>query len=123
MVRLDAREWAAVNTPVFQRLRGIKQLAMTDLVYPSATHSRFEHSIGHVAGRLADAVRSVVPDLDQYTLSMAAKVDYIVYHHEADRVPLQEIPKLANQLDWRISKPQVEKSVELLTKLGRLTGD
>jgi uncharacterized protein len=55
MIELDEKEWAAVNTPVFQRLRGIRQLAMTHLVYPSATHTRFEHSIGvcHVAGRLA----------------------------------------------------------------------
>lgn len=68
-----------------------------------------------------EAVRSVVPDLDQYTLSMAAKVDYIVYQQtDRERIPLSEIPKLANQLGWRISEPQVEKSVELLTKLGRL---
>jgi hypothetical protein len=55
MIFLEPAEWAAVNSDVFQRLRGIRQLAMTDLVYPGATHTRFEHSIGvcHVAGRLA----------------------------------------------------------------------
>lgn len=56
MVRLDEKEWAAVSSRIFQRLRGIKQLAMTHLVYPGATHTRFEHSIGvcDVAGRLAE---------------------------------------------------------------------
>jgi HD superfamily phosphohydrolase len=59
MIFLDKKEWAAVNSRVFQRLRGLKQLAMTHLVYPGATHTRFEHSIGvcHVAGRLADELK------------------------------------------------------------------
>lgn len=58
MVFLDEKEWAAVNSRVFQRLREIHQLAMTYLVYPGTTHTRFEHSIGvcHVAGRLARKV-------------------------------------------------------------------
>jgi hypothetical protein len=47
-----------VDTPQFQRLRRIKQLAWTDYVYPGATHSRFEHSLGvmHLATRLFDAI-------------------------------------------------------------------
>jgi HD superfamily phosphohydrolase len=48
-----------INSPVFQRLRKIKQLALASLVYPGAMHTRFDHSIGamHVAGLIADAVR------------------------------------------------------------------
>jgi HD superfamily phosphohydrolase len=55
MIELRPDEWAAVDTTVFQRLRSIRQLAMTHLVYPGAVHTRFEHSIGvrHIAGRLA----------------------------------------------------------------------
>jgi HD superfamily phosphohydrolase len=51
-------EAALLETPVVQRLRGIKQLAFTYLVYPGATHTRFEHSLGvmHVAGRIAERV-------------------------------------------------------------------
>lgn len=32
--------------PWFQRLRRIRQLGLTDYVYPSATHTRFEHALG-----------------------------------------------------------------------------
>lgn len=54
LVRLTDQEMAIVNTQVFQRLRRISQLAMASLVYPGATHTRFEHSLGvtHVAGRI-----------------------------------------------------------------------
>ena len=34
-----------LNHPVFQRLRRIKQLALTEMVYPGAVHTRFEHSL------------------------------------------------------------------------------
>lgn len=47
-----------INQPVFQRLRRIRQLGWTDLIYPGATHTRFEHSLGvmHVASRMFDAL-------------------------------------------------------------------
>ncbi len=35
-----------INHPFFQRLRRIKQLGLTNLVYPGALHTRFHHAIG-----------------------------------------------------------------------------
>lgn len=57
-VKLNDWERAIVDTPIFQRLRRIRQLAWTEYVYPGATHTRFEHSLGvmHTASRIYDAV-------------------------------------------------------------------
>src|SRR5258708_8122285 len=45
-IRLTGEEADIVATPVFQRLRGVRQLAFANLVYPGALHSRFEHTLG-----------------------------------------------------------------------------
>jgi HD superfamily phosphohydrolase len=59
---IGLNEWEnrIIDHPAFQRLRRIRQLAWTDYVYPSAMHTRFEHSLGvmHVASLLYDSIVS-----------------------------------------------------------------
>lgn len=59
-VRITPAERDLVNSRPFQRLRHIHQLALTYLVYPGATHKRFEHSLGvmELASRVYDVVTS-----------------------------------------------------------------
>jgi HD superfamily phosphohydrolase len=55
-IKLSEVEVAVLDTPEMQRLRGIKQLGFTYLVYPGANHTRFEHSVGvlHLSGRFGE---------------------------------------------------------------------
>ena len=48
---------SVIDTEMFQRLRGIRQTAVMNLVFHGAEHSRFVHSMGaaHVAGRMIEA--------------------------------------------------------------------
>ena len=60
-IKLSEKEKNLIDTQVFQRLRRIRQLAMTFLVYPGAVHTRFDHSIGvmHVAGQICTKLREL----------------------------------------------------------------
>uniref|UniRef100_UPI00358EFFD1 deoxynucleoside triphosphate triphosphohydrolase SAMHD1-like n=1 Tax=Myxine glutinosa TaxID=7769 RepID=UPI00358EFFD1 len=55
-----------VDTPQFQRLRDIKQLGGAHFVYPGATHTRFEHSlgVGYLAGLLIKSLKERQPELN-----------------------------------------------------------
>ena len=79
-VRLDSDEIRVVNSPEYQRLRNVHQLALTYNVYPGASHKRFEHCLGvmEVASRIYDVVtddrhvlanneiRSIVPKVGAF---------------------------------------------------------
>ena len=57
-IGVDSDERRVIDSRPVQRLRYIRQLATSHLVYPGATHTRFEHSLGtmELAGRIYDAV-------------------------------------------------------------------
>ena len=55
----NARVLALIDHPWFQRLRYIKQLGLSHLVYPGALHTRFHHALGsmHLMGEAIATLR------------------------------------------------------------------
>ncbi|AKB53532.1 phosphohydrolase [Methanosarcina sp. A14] len=63
-IELDDLVQDLLSTPQMQRLRRIRQLGFSNLVYPGANHSRFEHSLGtmHLASTLTRSLDSIEDD-------------------------------------------------------------
>ncbi|MEO7002281.1 MAG: HD domain-containing protein [Ktedonobacterales bacterium] len=59
VIPLGALELALIETPAFVRLQGVKQLGFVYRVWPGATHTRFEHSLG-VYYLMLRAIRSLI---------------------------------------------------------------
>ncbi len=82
-------ERRVMDTPQFQRLRGIRQTGTAYLVYPGALHTRFEHSLGTaaMARKIVAAVRSNGFDVsadDEDAIALAALVhdiSHLPYGH------------------------------------------
>jgi hypothetical protein len=109
-IRLNTDERKVLDSRAFQRLRHIHQLAMTYLVYPGATHRRFEHSLGvmELASRVFDiitaegnihnTVKYILPAPEQKAywrnvLRMAAlchDVGHLPFSHAAEKDLLPE---------------------------------
>ena len=63
-IELDELTLSLVDSPPMQRLRRISQLGLSNLVYPGANHTRFEHSLGvmHLASILTSGIDTVSND-------------------------------------------------------------
>ena len=65
--RLDQLAWSLLDTAEFQRLRRIKQLGVSEFVFPNATHTRFAHCIGvfHTARALIEIIKREITSIGQ----------------------------------------------------------
>ncbi len=73
-----------IEDPIFQRLRRIKQLGLTDYVYPGALHTRFHHALGamHLMGLALDSLRmkNVPINDDEYEATLIAILLHDIGH-------------------------------------------
>lgn len=89
-----------IDHPFFQRLRRIKQLGLTDLVYPGALHTRFHHAIGamHLMSITLDNLRNKGHEISdhEYEASLIAILLHDIGHgpfsHALEYTLLKGIP-------------------------------
>ncbi len=134
-IRLDPLALGLLESPVLQRLRYVRQLGLAFLVYPGATHSRFEHALGayHLAGialRLLDergalhgiardepqVVRAaaLLHDVGHYPFSHALEEIGVTHHEEVAR-PLLTTGSIAQLLDQSLGVGAAERVFALVT--------
>jgi uncharacterized protein len=110
---LTELEIKIIDTPIFQRLRRIKQLGPTDLVYPSAKHTRFDHSIGtlYVAQQIIDSInKNYENGLSYFEISQrdTIVIRILALIHDLAHLPfghtIEDEGKLFEKKQWRDDK-------------------
>lgn len=89
-IHVSGDERLVIDSRPVQRLRHVRQLAMSSLLYPAASHSRFEHSLGtmHLASRVFEAVTRVdnVTDEIRIQLPMLLDAGHLAYWRQVARM-------------------------------------
>ena len=115
--------WSLLGTPEFQRLRRIRQLGFSELVFPGATHSRFAHSVGvfHTARQLSRHIAHLVRhDQERAQTAMVAALIHDVGHgpfSHAFEGAAKRLKLKASHEDWSASIVLGD------TKVGRILRD
>jgi uncharacterized protein len=141
-IKPNAQEIAVIDTEAFQRLRRIRQLSNTHLVFPGATHTRFEHCLGTmtVSGSMAERTNLANDAADRVETIRLAGLLHDIGHgpfsHTSERIVEQTIhvKKFLNvqiavdliQSDGAIRSAlgaKVDKVVDLLQRNNRVGVD
>lgn len=101
-IRLDPVAARIVDSAPFQRLRRIRQLGHAHLVYPGASHTRFDHALGvyHLAGRALSVMRergalSGTGPAEQVLIPLAGllhDIGHYPYSHALEELETGRIP-------------------------------
>jgi uncharacterized protein len=121
-IRVDGAARGIIDSPQFQRLRYIKQLRHAHLVYPGATHTRFDHAVGvHHLARRALAVLSErgdlvhVPPADCALIPLAAllhDIGHYPFSHALEELQPDLIPGHHEQLVGRfLVQPALQQAL------------
>ncbi|WP_411963081.1 HD domain-containing protein [Haloferax sp. YSMS24] len=104
-----------MDTPRVQRLRRLKQLGTTFHVYPSANHTRFEHSLGvyHLSNKVIDQL-NIEPELAE-TLRAAAMLHDIghgPFSHNTEPIMKRETGKSHSDISDILSKGEIKETLD-----------
>jgi HD superfamily phosphohydrolase len=137
-IAVDPSAMRLIDTPPFQRLRYVRQLGLAFLVYPGATHSRFEHALGtyHLARRalslldergalhaiprelcLTVRIAALLHDIGHYPFSHALEEIGALHHEEVAR-PLITAGPVAEALQSAIGD---EAPNEIMALIGGMS--
>ncbi|HXG74372.1 MAG TPA: HD domain-containing protein [Candidatus Nitrosotenuis sp.] len=115
-IRVYEAERKIIDSPIFQRLRRIRQLSGAHLTYPGAQHSRFEHSLGvmHVAGQAASALKEkgLLSSEQIQDIRIAALL------HDVGHGPFSHLFEEVLQTKKKISHEEIGKRLILHSEIG-----
>ncbi len=89
IITFNELEKKIIDSPHFQRLRRIKQMAVAYLVYPGANHTRFEHCLGtcYLAGEMAKALGLDSEEVEKARLyGLVHDIGHTPFSHDGEEV-------------------------------------
>lgn len=89
LIHLDKDFNQVINHPLFIRLRYIKQLSLAYLVYPGATHTRYQHSIGvyGLTDKFFRIYSNIQDDIDSIKMyALLHDIGHIAFSHDSESV-------------------------------------
>ncbi|ASJ00738.1 HD domain-containing protein [Thermococcus gorgonarius] len=107
-IELDEFAIKIVDTPEFQRLRRITQLGFAFLAYPSARHTRFEHSLGTF--HLAKEIRHYNPEIEEEAVYAALLHD--IGHYPFSHTLEGLFPRHEENTVWLIKHGEIRDAIE-----------
>ncbi|NJE76070.1 HD domain-containing protein [Thermococcus sp. ES12] len=113
-IELDDFAVRLVDTPEFQRLRRITQLGLAFLAYPSARHTRFEHSLGTF--HLAKKIAGYNPEIDDGAVYAALLHD--LGHYPFSHTLETLYPRHEENTKWFIRHGEIGDAVRERYSLG-----
>ena len=129
-IRLNSFEVQIMDMPQFQRLRRIKQLGLISLIYPGATHTRFEHCVGtmNLGSKLAEELDLSRDDIELIRASgLLHDIGHGPFSHVSEGVlpfPHEELSKYVitktDMKDLLEEKFDVNKIVDIINGKGEL---
>jgi HD superfamily phosphohydrolase len=101
-IEIWPHEQCLVDTPLLQRLRQVHQTGCVYATYPSASHTRFEHTLGvvHLASRMARALRDRFDDTVDETTEVKVRLAALLHDtgHSAFSHTTEEIYSYCSDL-------------------------
>ena len=115
-IRVYSTELKVIDSSIFQRLRRIRQLSGAHLTYPSAQHSRFEHSLGvmHIAGQASNALK----DKGFLNSDQIQEIRLAALLHDVGHGPFSHLFEEVLQLKKKISHEDIGKKIIQESEIG-----
>jgi len=115
-VELLPWEVGLVDTPLLQRMRGVRQLGLANLVFPGASHDRLEHIIG-VVGAIERMISALNTQIDRWNRDDRNKARQLPPIAQADRHRLR-LAALFHDLGHGPFSHAIEPVLEVTSPLG-----
>ncbi|MWV41915.1 HD domain-containing protein [Natrialba sp. INN-245] len=101
---------ALLDTAAMQRLRYVRQLSTVQLVYPSANHTRFEHSLGvyHLASRAVDQLGLEAALADRLrAAALVHDVGHGPFGHQTEAAIERHLGRHHDEIEWLLADTEL----------------